>query len=175
LNFVPGQVLVHPHHGPATVTQVVTRLVRNRRGRYLKLDVHNSDLSIAVPAEQAEEIGIRPILDVDGVREVFEVLLAPGGEKEKVWSRRIKNNADRLRSGDIRTIAGLIRDLTRWNTEKRLSYGETAILRDARGPFETELALVLSMTEDDVIAMVDAAILKGTRPALAGTQLAAAS
>ncbi|MFD1505580.1 CarD family transcriptional regulator [Georgenia yuyongxinii] len=175
MKFVPGQVVIHPHHGPATVAQVTTRTIRDRRVRFLTLNVHDPELSVFVPTERAEEIGVRPVVDIDGARDLFKLLLAPGEEKEKVWSRRIKNSTERLRSGDIRTIAGLIRDLTRWNADKRLSFGEMKLLRDACDPFVSELAIALSTTEDEVAAMVDAAALEGTWPSIPESVLAAAS
>jgi CarD family transcriptional regulator len=175
LNYFPGQVLVHSHHGPATVSQILNRKIGKERKRYLKLEVHNADLSVEVPLEQAEELGVRPLLDVDGLREVFDLLLAPTGEKDGVWSRRVKKNADRLRSGDIRIIAGLIRDLTRWNEDKRLSFGEGKTLREALTPFVAEVALVLGIDEDAAAAAVDAAVLEGTRPTIPRSKLAVAS
>ena len=175
MNYFPGQVLVHPHHGPATVAKIATRKVGKSQKRYLKLDVHDAELSVGIPLEQAEEMGVRPLLDADGLREIFDVLLAPTGEKEKVWSRRVKRSADQLRSGDIRIIAGLIRDLTRWNEEKRLSFGEAKTLRDALTPFVAEVALVLAVDEEEASAVVDAAVLKGTRPTVPQDRLAAAS
>jgi CarD family transcriptional regulator len=175
MNFVPGQVLIHPHHGPATVAQVTTRTIRNRRVRFLKLDVHDPEMSVLVPTESVEEIGVRPVVDIDAARDLFKLLMLPGEAKEKVWSRRIKNSTERLRSGDIRTVAGLIRDLTRWNAEKRLSFGEGKLLRDALEPFVSELAITLSTTEDDVTAMVDAAVLEGTWPTIPQSVLATAS
>ncbi|WP_193314393.1 CarD family transcriptional regulator [Georgenia ruanii] len=175
MHYFPGQVLVHPHHGPATVSQILDRKIGKGRQRYLKLDVHNTDLSVGVPLEQARELGVRPLLDADGLREVFDLLLAPSGEKDGVWSRRVKKNAERLRSGDIRVIAGLIRDLTRWNQEKRLSFGETTMLRDALTPFVAELALVLGIGAPEATAVVEAAVLEGTRPSVPRSELAAAS
>lgn len=175
MNFSPGQVLVHPHHGPATISTIATRKIGTGRRRYLKLDVHGTELSVGVPLEQAEELGVRPLLDPDGLREVFDVLVAPSGEKSSVWSRRVKANADRLRSGDIRTVAGLIRDLTRWNQEKRLSFGEMKMLRDALSPFVAELALVLAVSEEEAAAVVNTAVLDGTRPSIPHSELAAAS
>ncbi|WP_193312857.1 CarD family transcriptional regulator [Georgenia subflava] len=175
MNLARGQVLIHPHHGPATVAQVTTRTIRNRRTKYLTLTVHDTELSILVPMDQAEEIGVRPVIDVKDARDIFKLLLEPGEKKEKVWSRRIKNSTDRLRSGDILTIAGLIRDMTRWNDETRLSFGEMKLLRDARGPFESELAIALSATTDEVSAMIDAAVLEGIWPAIPESVLAAAS
>lgn len=174
MNFTTGQVVVHPHHGPATVKKVSTRTIRKEKVTYVQLDVHNSDLEVTMPENRAAEVGVRPAVDLAGVREILDVLLAPSPEQETVWSRRIKANGDRLRTGEILIIAALIRDLTRSNEEKRLAFGEMKLLRDASAPFVTELALVLSRTEDEITAMVGAAILEGVRPAI-GQELATAS
>lgn len=166
LNFSTGQVVVHPHHGPATVKKTFTRSIRNERKSYIRLEIPQAELSVSLPVDQAEEIGVRPVVDASGVQEIFEVLLGESEPHEKVWSRRIKANAERLRSGDLLTVAGLIRDLTRQNEEKRLAFGEMKLLRDAVAPFVAELAIVLSMSEEDVESMVDAAVLEGVRPTL---------
>ncbi len=175
MEFSAGQVVVHPHHGPATVKKVFSRSIRGERKRYIKLEVPQAELALAVPVDRAEEIGVRPTVDLDEVREIFKVLMDASPAYEKVWSRRIKANSELLRSGDIRNIAGLIRDLTRQNEEKRLAFGEMKLLRDATGPFVAELALVLSMDEEAVGAMVDAAVIDGTAPELPEPVLASAS
>jgi len=175
LSFSTGQVVVHPHHGPAKVKKVFSRTIRGERRKYLRLDVPDAELAVAVPVDAAEEIGVRPVIDLADAREILDVLVAEGEVPDKVWSRRIKANGERLRSGDIRTIAGLIRDLTRQNEEKRLAFGEMKLLRDATGPFVAELAIVLSMDADDVAEMIDSAILTRTLPEIPQLQLAAAS
>lgn len=131
-----------------------------------------SDLTVAIPADQADEIGIRPILDSGDVREVLDLLLAPSEPAETVWSRRIKSDTSRLRSGEVRIIAELIRDLMRRNDTKRLSFGEMSLLREAMGPFVAELAIVLSMTDDEVTAMIEAAALQGVAPTVPAAELA---
>src|SRR5690625_3796472 len=56
LNFSPGQVVVHPHHGPATIKKVASRTIRGNRVKYLKLEV-TEELLVSIPVEKAEEIG----------------------------------------------------------------------------------------------------------------------
>lgn len=152
-----------------------SRSIRGERRKYLRLQVHHDDLQVAVPVETAEEIGVRPTIDLDEVREIFDVLLEASEKQEKVWSRRIKSNAERLRTGDLKVIASLIRDLTRQNEEKRLAFGEMKLLRDASGPFVAELALVLGKDVEEVTEMVNAAILESVSPELPDAKLATAS
>lgn len=154
------------------IKKIANRTLRDTRRQYLRLEVQNSDLVVAVPVDQAEELGIRPVLDTAEVRKVLDLFLAPSEPEETVWSRRIKNDTSRLRSGDIRTIAGLIRDLIRRNETKRLSFGEASLLREAMGPLVVELAIVLSQTQDEVTAMIEAAVLEGTAPTVPDPALA---
>ncbi len=175
MKFSKGQVVIHPHHGPATVGKISTRVIKKESKEYLKLEVHHPPLSVAMPAERAESIGVRATIDVAEVREIFELMVGPGEVAEKVWARRMKHNTSRLRTGEVRIIAGLIRDLIRQNEQRRLSLGERDLLREASRPFLAELALVLSMTEEEAEAMINAAVLEGTKPTLPEGALAAAS
>lgn len=172
MNFSTGQIVIHPHHGPAKIKKIANRTLRDTRRMYLRLEVKGSDLTVAVPADQADELGIRPVLTDADAREVLTVLLEPSEKEETVWSRRIKHDTSRLRSGEIRIIAELVRDLLRRNEVKRLSFGEMSLLREAMGPFVAEIAIVLSMTEDEVTAMVEAAVLEGTAPTMPKAALA---
>lgn len=175
MKFSKGQVVVHPQHGPATISQISTRTLKGTRKQYLKLTVHDDDMWVAVPVDLAEEMGVRPVLDAAGITEIFELLVAESEPFDQVWSRRFKNYTERLRSGDIRTLAGLIRDLTRRNDEKKVSYGEASLLREAVSPFVAELAIVLALPSDEVEVMVDAAVRQQRMPDLRSGAMALAS
>src|SRR5690625_3919094 len=175
MKFSKGQVVIHPHHGPATITAITTRKIKNASKKYLKLDVHDPQLSVRMPLERAEEIGVRSVISKDGVRELFDIFTGPSGPTDSVWSRRMKNNTSLLRTGDVQTIAGLVRDLIRRNEEKRLSFGEMSLLREAMGPITAELAIVLKVTADEAEEAIRAAVIDDVKPKLTDTALAAAS
>lgn len=172
LKFTKGKVVIHPHHGPSTVKKVASRTVRGERISYLTLLTHDGDLSVAIPAERAEEIGVRRVMDASGAADVFEVLMGESGSHDRVWSRRFKDYTNRLNTGDVATIAGLIRDLIRRNEERRISYGEMGILREATALLTAELALSLKRTPEQVEEMVRAAVLEGVAPKITGLPLA---
>src|SRR5699024_1183431 len=135
-----GQIIGAPQDGPATDETVSTRSIRGERKKYLTLTVRSDGMQVALPVEFADEIGVRSIIDADGVQEIFQLLVAESEPFDNVWSRRFKSYTERLRSGSLPTLAGLIRDLTRRNEEKKVSYGEANILREATATFTAELA-----------------------------------
>lgn len=175
LQFAKGQVVVHPHHGPATVTRLAFRTVGEQRTRYLTLRIRRDDLEVSLPVDRAEEIGVRSVLDAAGVQRIFETLAGPGQAFDKVWSRRVKDFTERLRSSDIFVVAGLVRDITRQNEQKKVSYGEMNLLNDARALVTAELAVALGLAEDEIGEMIEPAVLEGTLPTLSKQALARAS
>lgn len=159
MQFVDGQTVVHPHHGPATVTGVVDRRFRDTRRRYVGLRVHRTDLDVMVPMDQAEEIGLRRVCSLAEIDEILGVLHAPTGDEEELWSRRMKANHERLRLGDLRTTAEVVRDLVRRQEAKGLSAGEKDLLRSASRPVLAELCLALSLTDEEADEALEAAVL----------------
>ncbi|TRW43632.1 CarD family transcriptional regulator [Georgenia yuyongxinii] len=153
-----GQVVVHPHHGPATVTEITTRTLRGVPTSFLSLQVHRTDLVVAVPMDKVGEVGVRAVFDRDQIASLFEILQAPTGQEEEQWSRRQKANHERLLTGDLFAAAGVVRDLTRRLDTKGLSWGEKDMLRDARKPLLAEIALSLDLSDDGAVAALDAAI-----------------
>lgn len=174
MQFSKGQVVVHPQHGPATVEQVTSRVVQGVTRRYVSLAVHADGMTVALPVEVAEEVGVRSVMDPAHVREVVGVLVAESEPFDKVWSRRQKNNTERLRSGDLPQIAALVRDLTRRNDEKPISYGEGNLLREGLELLAAELAIVLGVSEDRAVELVESAVRdRGVPEPLAGELLLA--
>src|SRR5690606_8331723 len=100
VRFSTGQVVVHPHHGPAKIAGTFSRSIRGEEVHYLQLVVEHKDLELSLPAEKAEELGIRPLLTAEEVGRMFDRLTAETGFEESQWSRRVKHNVDRLNSGD---------------------------------------------------------------------------
>ena len=67
MSFEIGQTVVYPHHGAATIEEVMTRTIRGEERTYLKLRVNQGDLEIQVPAENVDLVGVRDIVDEDGL------------------------------------------------------------------------------------------------------------
>ncbi len=99
--FEVGETVVYPHHGAATITEVKKRTIKGEEKVYLKLNVTQGDLTIEVPAENVDLVGVRDVIGREGLDAVFEVLRAPFTEEPTNWSRRYKANLEKLASGDV--------------------------------------------------------------------------
>jgi len=146
--FEVGETVVYPHHGAATIEAINVRQMRGQEMTFLKLKVVQGDLTIEVPADNVEMVGVRDVVDTEGLDRVFDVLKAQFTEEPTNWSRRFKANQEKLASGDVLKVAEVVRDLSRRDTEKGLSAGEKRMLSKARKILISELALANNSEED---------------------------
>src|SRR6202522_3168649 len=144
MSFKVGDTVVYPHHGAARIEAVETRTIKGEEKTYLVLKVDKGDLTVRVPADNAELVGVRDVVGAEGLERVFEVLRAPHTEEPTNWSRRYKANLEKLASGDVNKVAEVVRDLWRRDKERGLSAGEKRMLAKARQILVGELALAES-------------------------------
>src|SRR5450756_1943038 len=153
--FVVGDTVVYPHHGAALIEEIKTRTIRGEDKTYLKLKVAQGDLTITVPAENIDLVGVRDVVDAEGLKRVFTVLAEPYVEEPTNWSRRYKANVEKLASGDVIRVAEVVRDLSRRDTDKGLSAGEKRMLSKARQILVSELALAEKCEESVAESRLD--------------------
>ena len=132
MDFKVGDTVVYPHHGAAVVEAIEQREMRGEVVDYLVLQIHQSDLTVRVPAMNAELVGVRDVVGEEGLLKVFSVLRETDVEEAGNWSRRYKANQERLASGDVNKVAEVVRDLWRREQDRGLSAGEKRMLAKAR-------------------------------------------
>ncbi len=161
MTFKVGETVVYPHHGAATVEEIVTRKVKGVDTTYLVLRVNQGDLVIQVPADNVEEVGVRDVVDERGVEEVLGVLREAEVEEPSNWSRRFKANQEKISNGDIVRVSEVVRDLSRRDADKGLSAGEKRMLTKARQILTSELALARNIDEEEAGALLDVVLQEG--------------
>jgi CarD family transcriptional regulator len=145
--FNVGDTVVYPHHGAAVIESVEIRVVKGEEREYLVLRVAQGDLTVRVPADNVDLVGVRDVVNADGLERVFNVLRQPYTEEPTNWSRRYKANLEKLASGDVIKVAEVVRDLWRRERERGLSAGEKRMLAKARQILVSELALAEKTNE----------------------------
>src|SRR3989304_1917275 len=141
-----GDQVVYPHHGVATIERIEEKEVLGGRKQYFVLRLDAGDLTLMVPAESCETVGIRRLIGKEQVDGVLKVLKkGECTDNAENWSRRYKANSERLRSGDIQQVAEVVRNLALRERQKGLSTGEKRMLNKARGILAGEIAVAPSV------------------------------
>ena len=131
------------------------RKIKGVDREYLVLRVHQGDLTVRVPADNVDLVGVRDVVNAEGLDRVFNVLRQPYTEEPTNWSRRYKANLEKLASGDVIKVAEVVRDLWRRERERGLSAGEKRMLAKARQILVSELALAEKTDEGKAEAILD--------------------
>ncbi|EEH63237.1 Tat pathway signal sequence domain protein [Gleimia coleocanis DSM 15436] len=147
MTFHIGETIVYPHHGAATIEEINVREFKGEKRTYLTLRVAQGDLTIQVPADNVEMVGGRDVVDEGGFQEVVDILHEDSTDEPAIWSRRYKQNQEKIASGSIRSVAEVVRDLTRRDAVKGLSAGEKCMLSKARQILTSEVALARGIDE----------------------------
>jgi CarD family transcriptional regulator len=155
VEFKVGDRVIYPHHGAATITSKETRTAFGEEREYLVLKTAHGELTLSVPADMAEEVGMRPPIDEDDVEDLFELLGKKDIREPANWSRRFKNHQEKLKSGDIYQVAEVVRNLALREQSKGLSAGEKSMLEKSRQILVSELSISMDVTEDEALDRVE--------------------
>jgi len=156
MTFNVGETVVYPNHGAAVIEDIETRTIKGEEKLYLVLRIlGQNDLVVRVPASNLDLVGVRDVVDDEGLENVFEVLRKTNVEEPSNWSRRYKANLENLHSGNVLKVAEVVRDLWRRERDRGLSAGEKRMLSKARQILVSELALAKKVADDRAEEMLD--------------------
>jgi CarD family transcriptional regulator len=162
-----GDKVVYPHHGAGTVVKREKREVLGEKREYLTIKILHNDMTVNVPADNAERVGLRKVIDEEAVKKVVKYLTSGGTEMPKNWNRRFKHNRDKMKTGDIYELAEVVRNLALRDGEKGLSTGEKQMYVKAKKILASELMYAKNMSEDEALEWLEETLTEGAKPKVA--------
>jgi len=150
-----GDKVVYPHHGAGTVVKKEKREVLGQSREYLTIQILHNDMTVNVPCENAEKVGLRKVIDEDMVQVVLKALTGGGTQMPKNWNRRFKHNRDKMKTGDILELSEVVRNLSLRDHEKGLSTGEKQMFVKAKKILASELMYAMALDEEEAAAWLD--------------------
>jgi CarD family transcriptional regulator len=171
-----GDKVVYPHHGAGTIVKKESREVLGQKREYLTIKILHNDMTVQVPSENAEKVGLRTVIGEKEVAAVLKALTGGSTEMPKNWNRRFKHNRDKMKTGDVMELAEVVRNLALRDHEKGLSTGEKQMFVKAKKILASELMYAKNMDEDEchewleeVLATKAAPKKRATKKAVAAT------
>ena len=154
-----GDKVVYPHHGAGTVVKKEKREVLGEKREYLTIKILHNDMTVNVPSENAEAVGLRKVIGEDMVKVVVKALTGGGTQMPKNWNRRFKHNRDKMKTGDILELAEVVRNLSLRDSEKGLSTGEKQMFVKAKKILASELMYAKDMDEEEAAEWLDGVLV----------------
>lgn len=153
--FNIGDKVVYPMHGAGVIEAIEERVVLGEKRQYYIMRLPVGDMQVMVPKGNVSDIGLRQVIDEDGVQQVIHIL----GDKESSmstnWNRRYRANMEKIKSGNIFEVAEVVRNLVLRDQEKGLSTGERKMLDSARKILISELVLAREIEEEKAESLID--------------------
>ncbi|MGM0414476.1 MAG: CarD family transcriptional regulator [Bacillota bacterium] len=155
MRFEIGDKIVYPNHGAGTIIGIETKEILGEEKQYYIMELPIGDMRVMIPIDKIDEIGVRGIIDEEEADQILALLKGDKSKMSQNWNRRYRANMEKLKTGDIYEVGGVVRDLTIRDEEKGLSTGEKKMLSNARQILISELVLAKDMDEEEVKSIID--------------------
>ena len=152
-----GDRVVYPMHGAGAIESIEEKEILGEKRQYYILKLPVGDMKVMIPITNCREVGLREVIDSDGVQKVIGILSDQSTNMSANWNRRYRANLEKIKSGNIYEVAEVVRNLINRDKEKGLSSGERKMLENARQILLSELVLATEMEEDGAQSLIDSA------------------
>ncbi len=128
--FLLNEKVVYPGYGVAVISRLVERLVLNQKTKFFELRFENKDMTVLIPEDRLESIGVRKLssqkelADMFVFLSLFDVQDIVTEHNASTWNKRNKEYQSKLRSGQLRQISSIYKELHLIGLDKELSFGE---------------------------------------------------
>lgn len=153
--FKCGDKVVCPPHGAALIEDIQEKWVFGEKRTYFILKPFYGQMTIMVPVDRTDDVGLRKVVEATRINDVLEVLKGDESDLPENWSHRFKENWGKLSTGDIMQVAEVVRDLSSLERRKNLSVKEKDMLSHARRILISELIFAQGVEEKEAIETIE--------------------
>ena len=154
--FNKGDMAVYPAHGVGEIKNIEKRKVGNLEQAFYVMRILDSNMTVMVPTASCDSVGLREIIAPGEVSRVFDILKERGIEIEsRPWNQRYRQYMEKIKTGSLYEIAGVLRDLYLLKEDKDLSFGERKMMDTAKSLLMTEIALANHIEKEQVEKDID--------------------
>ena len=147
LNFDVGDYVVYPKHGVGRVIELQSTDIAGMSLELYVLRFEKERMTLRVPTNKAEMVGMRKLSSDKTMQEALATLKGKPKVKRTMWSRRAQEYEAKINSGDLVSIAEVVRDLHRAEDQPEQSYSERQIYEAAVSRLARELAAMENIDE----------------------------
>lgn len=162
-NFKAKEFVVYPAHGVGQILDIEEQEVAGHRLELFVINFDKEKMTLRVPTNKAGAVGMRKLSDAGVVDSAIETLRGRARIKRTMWSRRAQEYEAKINSGDLISIAEVVRDLYRSERQPEQSYSERQLYEAALDRMAREVAVVERIGEDAAVQRVEQALQGASR------------
>src|SRR6516164_7623816 len=130
--FHIGDKVVYPNHGVGIIEQISSRTIGTAVEKFYLLKIKASSLKVMVPFHNVSSVGLRRVVRNGEIQKILDFLTDGECANNADWKYRFKENSERMRTGSLLEVAGVLKSLVSLSRSKPLSFREKKMLERAK-------------------------------------------
>ncbi len=167
VGFKTGEAIVYPSHGVGHITAIEEQEVAGFKLELFVVSFEKEKMVLRVPTAKAASVGMRKLAEPEHIEKALGVLAGRARIKRTMWSRRAQEYEAKINSGDLISVAEVVRDLYRSETQPEQSYSERQLYEAALERVVSEVAVVNKITTTEAVKLLEDRLAKSPRRAKA--------
>lgn len=163
LQFKPTDFVVYPSHGVGKINRIEEQEVAGTRLELYVIDFEKDKMTLRVPTAKSVSVGMRKLSDPATVEQALKTLKGKARVKRTMWSRRAQEYEAKINSGDLISIAEVVRDLFRSDRQPEQSYSERQLYEAALDRMAREVAAAKKVEDAEAVAELEAILEKSSK------------
>jgi len=162
--FRIGDKVSHPAFGVGNVENIEEKKILGKKEKYYILNLFINNMTLMIPVNKADKIGLRYIVDQKIVPDILNVLGSKmDDDMGSNYKQRIKSQADMVDSGDILKVAEVVKNYVHREDQEKLSSTEKGLYERARKILVGEISIACDIEKNKAKYLIKEAINKGSR------------
>ncbi len=161
--FKAGEYIVYPAHGVGQIIAIEEQEVAGFKLELFVIDFVKDKMTLKVPMPKVLAGAIRKLSSPEAVKKSLDTLMGRARVKRTMWSRRAQEYEAKINSGDLVTIAEVVRDLYRSDAQPEQSYSERQLYEAAVDRMGREVAAVQKLTESEALKVIEQHLQRGPK------------
>lgn len=146
-----GDKIVYPMHGAGIIEAIEEKVILGKKQSYYVVRMTlTGEMTVMIPLQSCDEIGVRFVIDKAEGKKVLEAFRKAPIEENANWNKRHRENMQKIKSGDIYQVLGVVKELMYRDKSKGLSTSERKMLNNAKQIMVSELVLSSVAGKNDI-------------------------
>jgi CarD family transcriptional regulator len=161
--FKTMEHVVYPSHGVGQIVAIEEQEIAGHKLELFVISFEKDKMTLRVPLAKVTSAGMRKLSEPQVVAKALATLTGRARVKKTMWSRRAQEYEAKINSGDLISIAEVVRDLFRADTQPEQSYSERQLYESALDRMMREVAAAEGLSDVEAQKQIEAQLAKGPR------------
>jgi CarD family transcriptional regulator len=161
--FKINESVVYPAHGVGRIIGIEEQEIAGMPLELFVIQFEKDKMTLKVPTGKLQTVGMRKLAEDDIVSKAMETLKGRARVKRTMWSRRAQEYEAKINSGDLVSIAEVVRDLYRSESQPEQSYSERQLYEAALDRMAREIAAVARIDERGAVQRITEVLAKSAK------------